>query len=70
MKADVAVFDAATVKDLATFEHPHQYATGMHFVIVNGQLVGAIGVSGAATAEQDEEIATAGAHALETGHGQ
>jgi N-acyl-D-amino-acid deacylase len=39
MKADIAVFDAATVKDLATFDHPHQYATGMHFVLVNGQIV-------------------------------
>ena len=39
-------------------------------VVVNGQIVGAIGVSGAASAEQDEDIATAGAHALESGHAQ
>jgi N-acyl-D-amino-acid deacylase len=39
MKADVVVFDAAAVKDLATFERPHQYAAGMHFVLVNGQVV-------------------------------
>ena len=39
-------------------------------ILVNGQIVGAIGVSGAATADQDEEIATAGARALESGHGQ
>ncbi|GAC1452942.1 MAG: hypothetical protein PVSMB1_00980 [Gemmatimonadaceae bacterium] len=39
MKADIAVFDGTTVKDLATFDHPHQYATGMHFVLVNGQIV-------------------------------
>ena len=38
MKADLAVFDANTVKDMATFEKPHQYAVGMHFVIVNGQI--------------------------------
>jgi glc operon protein GlcG len=39
-------------------------------ILVNGQIVGAIGVSGAATAAQDEEIATAGAHALESGHAE
>ena len=39
MKADIAVFDAATVKDLATFDHPHQYAVGMQFLVVNGQIV-------------------------------
>jgi glc operon protein GlcG len=33
-------------------------------IIVNGQVVGAIGVSGAASAQQDEEIAMAGAQAL------
>ena len=34
--ADVAVFDAARVRDHATFERPHQYATGMVHVFVNG----------------------------------
>src|ERR1041384_4950036 len=33
-------------------------------IIVGGQLVGAVGVSGAATAAQDEELATAGANAF------
>lgn len=33
-------------------------------IIVNGQVVGAIGVSGAASAAQDEELARAGAAAL------
>lgn len=33
-------------------------------IIVGGQLVGAVGVSGAATATQDEELATAGANAF------
>jgi len=34
--ADIVVFDPAAVKDLATFEKPHQYATGMIDVFVNG----------------------------------
>ena len=34
--ADVVVFDAKTIKDNATFEKPHQYATGVHHVFVNG----------------------------------
>ncbi|HUR32647.1 MAG TPA: D-aminoacylase [Vicinamibacterales bacterium] len=37
MKADVVVFDAATVIDKATFEKPHQYAAGVADVIVNGR---------------------------------
>jgi dihydroorotase/N-acyl-D-amino-acid deacylase len=39
MKADVVVFDAATVRDMATYEKPHQYAEGFSHVIVNGQVV-------------------------------
>ena len=35
-------------------------------IIVEGQIVGAVGVSGAATAQQDEELAIAGANALAT----
>ena len=38
MKADIAIFDPATVRDLATFERPHQYAEGVSQVIVNGQV--------------------------------
>jgi N-acyl-D-amino-acid deacylase len=34
--ADVVVFDPATITDHATFEKPHQYATGMKDVFVNG----------------------------------
>jgi N-acyl-D-amino-acid deacylase len=34
--ADVAVFDPARVADHATFARPHQYATGMAHVLVNG----------------------------------
>jgi N-acyl-D-amino-acid deacylase len=39
MKADIAVFDPARVRDAATFEQPHQYAEGFSHVIVNGQIV-------------------------------
>lgn len=38
LKADIAVFDAATVIDKATFEKPHQYAEGMKAVVVNGRV--------------------------------
>jgi dihydroorotase/N-acyl-D-amino-acid deacylase len=38
MKADIAIFDPAAVRDLATFERPHQYAEGVTQVIVNGQV--------------------------------
>jgi N-acyl-D-aspartate/D-glutamate deacylase len=36
MRADIAIFDPNTVRDLATFERPHQYAEGVTHVIVNG----------------------------------
>lgn len=34
--ADIVVFDASKITDNATFERPHQYATGMQHVFVNG----------------------------------
>ncbi len=34
--ADVVVFDPDTIQDHATYEQPHQYATGMQHVFVNG----------------------------------
>jgi N-acyl-D-amino-acid deacylase len=37
--ADVAVFDPARIQDHATFAQPHQYATGMVHVFVNGTQV-------------------------------
>jgi N-acyl-D-amino-acid deacylase len=39
MKADIAIFDPAQVRDAATFERPHQYAKGFSLVVVNGQVV-------------------------------
>jgi N-acyl-D-amino-acid deacylase len=37
--ADVVVFDPARIADHATFEKPHQYATGVSDVLVNGVAV-------------------------------
>jgi glc operon protein GlcG len=34
-------------------------------ILINGQVVGAVGVSGAASQQQDEQVATAGAMALQ-----
>jgi len=34
--ADIAVFDPETVSDHATYVDPHHYATGFHYVFVNG----------------------------------
>ena len=39
MKADVVVFDAATIAAPAAFESPHQYATGVDYLFVNGRPV-------------------------------
>jgi glc operon protein GlcG len=35
-------------------------------ILIDGQIVGAVGVSGAASAQQDEDLAIAGAKALAT----
>jgi dihydroorotase/N-acyl-D-amino-acid deacylase len=38
MKADVVIFDPDTIADKAEFGNPHQYATGVSYVLVNGQV--------------------------------
>lgn len=37
-KADITVFDPATIKDLANFANPHRYAQGVAYVLINGTL--------------------------------
>jgi N-acyl-D-amino-acid deacylase len=36
--ADITIFDPATVADVATYEEPRQYPTGIAHVIVNGRV--------------------------------
>jgi N-acyl-D-amino-acid deacylase len=38
MAADIVVFDASEVQDMSTYEKPHAYSKGFHYVIVNGEL--------------------------------
>lgn len=39
MMADITVFDAEHILDNATFEKPHQYPSGVDYVIENGKMV-------------------------------
>lgn len=39
MRADLVLFDADAVVDNATFTEPHQYASGIDYVVVNGVIV-------------------------------
>ncbi len=42
--ADIVVFDEKQVKDLSTFDKPHQYSTGFAYVLVNGEITVSEGV--------------------------
>jgi len=48
MMADITVFDAATIRDVSTFDDPKHYATGVKHVFVNGTRVVADGAITAA----------------------
>src|SRR3954468_1777639 len=49
MAADITVFDAATIRDVSTFDDPNRYAVGIRHVFVNGRRVVA---DGSITAER------------------
>jgi N-acyl-D-aspartate/D-glutamate deacylase len=49
LKADITIFDPATIRDVSTFEDPRHYSTGIRHVFVNGKRVIA---DGAITAER------------------
>ncbi|MGR3221441.1 MAG: N-acyl-D-amino-acid deacylase family protein [Candidatus Anammoxibacter sp.] len=36
--ADIVIFDKNTIKDMSEFQRPHQYSTGIKYVIVNGKI--------------------------------
>ena len=39
MVADIVILSLEEIEDTATFENPHQYPKGIHWVIVNGEVV-------------------------------
>ena len=39
LKADVTIFNEERLEDVATYEHPTSYPTGIDYVLVNGRLV-------------------------------
>jgi N-acyl-D-amino-acid deacylase len=57
--ADLVILDENTVSDRATFEKPHQFPTGISYVIVNGEVV----LAGDALTESRPGMALRGAGA-------
>jgi N-acyl-D-amino-acid deacylase len=39
LKADVTIFNEERLEDVASYENPTAYPTGIDYVLVNGQLV-------------------------------
>ncbi|MHA2037598.1 MAG: N-acyl-D-amino-acid deacylase family protein [Promethearchaeota archaeon] len=39
MYADLVIFDSDTIIDKATYTDPHQFPEGIHYVIINGEIV-------------------------------
>ena len=48
MMADITIFNAATIRDVSTFDDPRHYAVGVRHVFVNGTQVVANGAITAA----------------------
>jgi N-acyl-D-amino-acid deacylase len=38
-KADIVIFDPETIKDMATYQKPHQYPVGIDYVMIGGEVV-------------------------------
>jgi N-acyl-D-amino-acid deacylase len=53
MKADITIFDPATIHDVSTFDDPNHYSVGVRYVIVNGRPVLA---DGQMTTERPGEV--------------
>jgi N-acyl-D-aspartate/D-glutamate deacylase len=53
MKADIAIFDFAAIRDRSTFTDPNRYSEGIRHVFVNGRAVVA---NGTITAERPGEV--------------
>jgi N-acyl-D-amino-acid deacylase len=54
MAADIVIFDEKQVQDNSTYENPHAYSKGFHYVIVNGVL----------TVENEKHLGIRAGHAL------
>jgi dihydroorotase/N-acyl-D-amino-acid deacylase len=39
MKADITIFDPKEVQDNSSYQSPHQFPTGIPYVVVNGKMV-------------------------------